>query len=1287
MRETIIYFFSLFLLLLLPSEAIQDCGPYCCGYDDFYIDIPCTDNYGGTPQDYEYGVAPFGTIATNPETGNPAVLIQAGELPCGEITTLFANCVCLSLDCTGSIELNVDICEDLTMSGGICRDFRAGGIGREITDIDCGPQSCYYAEFIPPNCSGTFSWIDPGSFDEITSTSAFAVEPGEYLGQCCSDDCLTCCDTIRYVVNDVWPEPTYDCRYSLDGGNTWINDCSISFDACYGDELIFQAYNISPVGTFPTWTNIGGSLSNFGTTSTYTYTFGQVNQNGVSQCDQQIGFSFLHPTVTSCRQGAAWNVLLDTQCCDCEPIMSYNDDCDLIIDATSAECESFLLVYDIGIGNVDNDPAFTDLTITTAGTYTLNDPECIPNLVYHAYQLDQGNSASSACCTDVMASIPCEECQTECTPGMAVIPPDDLSVCWDDVGFITFQLGIDWGLAGCFPWSGQITDSNGNVVDNFSSGNPNFAIGLPNGYGTFTITLTCQDTNNDCFGESYSNTFVISDGCTGCNCTVTPPNGLNGCVGDPITLTASFSGCATPIQSYCWNNGCTLGTGSSATFTPTTPGNYSIPLQITDANGCVSSENYSISVTDCGGCTNPCNPTGSSNGCNLIFSSCPGYNTFIGNTPVSSPWTVSGNGTYFITYTDPNGICSSVTLPIVVGNCGNPTCNMSVDFNFPSPTGHCFDTDGSFTLSSGAAYSVSGCSNFSCEWTPPSGPNEFGCTFTGDAADGYGNYILTVTCNDAGPCQGQTASDSFVLQDDCVNQTCNCTPFASYSNATCQFTINENCADYTWSLIRWNSSTSCSGGNQTILSNQNGSATYNVTTDGLYQVIFTAANGSPCNTFASECYQASGCEAPTCSCSVNITENNCIVSWNTSGSDCGNYNFTLTDGNGSSGGVGSSGSLSTTINGTWSITGTANGCAPISDAVFVSGCNPVDCNCNPSTTFNANTCQVCLSLSGSGCSNYDTYRIIGPNGFSQNVSNGGCVSVADDGQYFGNIRDLSGGTGCAEVSGAAVNVSGCDCGPNNCDPGCFNCSSDCNISLSNPTISQICFDSPSPTYNTLLELRVDYAYNCSSSTCCSTIDLTANEIELYNGNTLIGTVDEIGLGLATGGICGSFQNSGYVFGEMQGIICNATALKFVLAGITGCGSVTFDATPIIAFNPSSDLDCGCPSPLIQALSLPNLPTKITEHTSSGISEFDQTYAIQNKGIYRFEIRSHYREDEFWINNHETGCIQTTSVGNEKLKPYVYEEYFDAGDTVRIRQEGCTDLENSFIIKISNHVEH
>lgn len=108
-----------------PDDAfVTDCGPYCCNLE-IAIPIPCSDNFGGIPSEYEYQTD-VGSIVINPDTGLPEVVIPAGTLPCGEVTAVETKCKCLDTDCELTDTLNIETFPifdiEITSNSGVCID-------------------------------------------------------------------------------------------------------------------------------------------------------------------------------------------------------------------------------------------------------------------------------------------------------------------------------------------------------------------------------------------------------------------------------------------------------------------------------------------------------------------------------------------------------------------------------------------------------------------------------------------------------------------------------------------------------------------------------------------------------------------------------------------------------------------------------------------------------------------------------------------------------------------------------------------------------------------------------------------------------------------------------------------------------------------------------------------------------------------------------------------------------------------------------------------------------------
>jgi uncharacterized repeat protein (TIGR01451 family) len=126
--------------------------------------------------------------------------------------------------------------------------------------------------------------------------------------------------------------------------------------------------------------------------------------------------------------------------------------------------------------------------------------------------------------------------------------------------------------------------------------------GIPTSDGTFSFTVRATDTS-ECSG-SQGYTVTISPESGGCpTITLSPPTLSNGSPGVPYAATIRGSGGTAPytftLLSGALPQGLTLSAGGSLSGTPTEAGTFSFRIRARDANGCLGSRTYTVTI----GCT------------------------------------------------------------------------------------------------------------------------------------------------------------------------------------------------------------------------------------------------------------------------------------------------------------------------------------------------------------------------------------------------------------------------------------------------------------------------------------------------------------------------------------------------------------------------------------------------------------------------------------------------------------------------------------------------------------
>ena len=206
------------------------------------------------------------------------------------------------------------------------------------------------------------------------------------------------------------------------------------------------------------------------------------------------------------------------------------------------------------------------------------------------------------------------------------------------------------------------------------------------GMGATTLTWSNGVTNNVSFTPGTSTTYTVTGtsaaGCSASDQVLVTVNALpivnagadqTICEGSTITLIAS--GAAT----YTWNNGVTNG----VSFTPAASGTYSVTG--TDANGCINSDMVTIIILSAPNADVIADVTIGDPGLVVNFtnnsSNGTTYNWVFGNgqtstlsTLIGQTVTYSESGTYTVSLTAANGVCSDVaTVQIIILALPQPT--------------------------------------------------------------------------------------------------------------------------------------------------------------------------------------------------------------------------------------------------------------------------------------------------------------------------------------------------------------------------------------------------------------------------------------------------------------------------------------------------------------------------------------------------------------------------------------------------------------------------------------
>lgn len=126
--------------------------------------------------------------------------------------------------------------------------------------------------------------------------------------------------------------------------------------------------------------------------------------------------------------------------------------------------------------------------------------------------------------------------------------------------------------------------------------------GIPTSGGTFSFIVRATD-SSECSG-SQGYTVIISSESSGCpTITLSPTTLTNGSPGVPYSATIRASGGSAPhtftLLSGALPPGLTLSSGGSLSGTPTETGTFSFRIRARDANGCLGSRTYTVTI----GCT------------------------------------------------------------------------------------------------------------------------------------------------------------------------------------------------------------------------------------------------------------------------------------------------------------------------------------------------------------------------------------------------------------------------------------------------------------------------------------------------------------------------------------------------------------------------------------------------------------------------------------------------------------------------------------------------------------
>ncbi|NLJ07594.1 MAG: choice-of-anchor D domain-containing protein, partial [Sphingobacteriales bacterium] len=278
-------------------------------------------------------------------------------------------------------------------------------------------------------------------------------------------------------------------------------------------------------------------------------------------------------------------------------------------------------------------------------------------------------------------------------------------------------------------------------------------------------------TSGLCQGN-YTYTVIDSNGCTAtASASITQPTQLIGgftcpsvlCLDDTVNFTSSVSDGTAPY-SYQWNfgNGQTS-TQENPTYTYPAAGTFNVTLTITDANGCISTSNKSITINPKPIASITANgPLSFCAGSSVTLTASTGNSYLWSNTATTQSINVSSSGTYTVQVSNSYG-CTSVSSGVTVTVYSLPLATVSS--NSPVNAG----SDINLNASGGIVYNWSGPNAFSSSLQNP--------TIVNSSQANSGTY--TVIVSDSNGCTAQSFTQVIVNppaqalhfdgQDDWVN--------------------------------------------------------------------------------------------------------------------------------------------------------------------------------------------------------------------------------------------------------------------------------------------------------------------------------------------------------------------------------------------------------------------------------------------------------------------------------------------------------------------------------------
>ncbi len=362
-----------------------------------------------------------------------------------------------------------------------------------------------------------------------------------------------------------------------------------------------------------------------------------------------------------------------------------------------------------GFSSAEQNPGITNITLSGAGTYTLN--------------IVDGNGCENSTTTDVVVN-----------SNPTITASSNSPVCAGSSIDLTSSPTGGSGVYSSFSWTGP---------NNFSVQNATIATSTLSDAGDYYVTVT---DNNGCSSSGSDMTTVVVTERPTASLSYNSPV----CLNTDLILTATGSGGSGTYVNYVWTkDGVVISGESGSTLTITSAtltdaATYGVSIE--DNSGCISDETTIpvtinslpvVSATNdgpvCEGAT--INLSGGSNGMTSYTWSGPGGFSSTEQNPEITNITLAGAGTYTLNITDGNGCENSTTTEVVIN--ANPTITASS--NSPVCVGSSINLTSTPSGGSGVY------STFS--W---SGPNNFStqdATIATSVLSDAGDYYVTVTDN------------------------------------------------------------------------------------------------------------------------------------------------------------------------------------------------------------------------------------------------------------------------------------------------------------------------------------------------------------------------------------------------------------------------------------------------------------------------------------------------------------------------------------------------------------